>query len=483
MSKAEVLLFHPDLNRPGEVLSIEDTFPAPGLGYLASELKKNGYSVMCLDSYSFLLSGMVYNQENFVKTALNLIHHNHPKVIGITTISHTRKQCFDIARTAKLIDKEIKVVLGGPYATLMFEQILVYYKNIIDYIVLSEGEESFIQLLKAIEKGITEPLIHGVAFLKNDKICLPLPSRPIKNLNKISFPDYSCQSAISKNGEIPSIGIISSRGCAFECEFCGSPVFWGKMRLRGWQNVTDEIEYFQKIYNTKIFRIHDDTFTFPRNRALKILKEIIRREIKAKFYMHTRIEIVDRELLELFKEAGGKWVYFGLETGAKYLRAKMGKGLMDFIEILQKIEIMKELGLSIGIFILVGYPGETYEDIYDTYQMLHEIYPDDVQCSLTKIQPKTSLYYKAIEMGIHKEEDWLNEEIEHFTFVTEKEKDRLYGFMLLFKEKFAKGNLRTTFEKNPEVINLIQQNPNCETLKKKALKELIGVQGAVSWNV
>jgi radical SAM superfamily enzyme YgiQ (UPF0313 family) len=360
--------------------------------------------------------------------------------------------------------------MGGPYASLMYEQILNHYNDIVDYVVRGEGENTFVQLVNAIENGTIYPDIRGVSFFKDGKVHLTPISPRIQNIEQIPFPDYSYHATLSPDKKLPTLGLVSSRGCPYSCKFCGSHAFWGtNMKYISPKHVVDQLEYFQDRYGTETFKFHDDTFTVPGKRAISIFKEISERGIKASFYIHTMIEKVDREFLEVYKNAGGKSIYYGLETGSKRIREKMGKSFVEFDSFLETVKIMKELNLFTGVFILLGYPEETIEDIYDTYKLLKEIDPDDIYISSTKIQPKTDLYEKAIKMGIHKEEDWLNEDIEYFTFVKGKDRELIDGFILLFDELYRKKCVRTEFEINNEPNALKQKYPNWQYIKEKAM--------------
>jgi len=467
-----VLLVHPPIERAIRHKR-EACFPSIGLGYLAGALRSRGHLVTCVDAYvkaAMRESGQARSFESIVAEAIQT---QCPSIVGITTVSHMRRRCFDVARLAKRVCPGIQVVLGGPYASLQYEQILNHFAPLVDYVVRGEGEEVFPALIESIERGSPWPDIRGVSFQQDGRVKTTPPAPRIEALDELAYPYYGGHTRMLSDGHIPTIGMIANRGCPFSCHFCGSSAFWQQeVRMRSPKNVVDEIEHFQGKHGTEKFKFHDDTFTLSRPHALEIFREVIRRGLKTKLYIHTRVEKIDSEVVETFKEAGGRSIYFGLESGSPRLRSEMGKPEADLDSFVEDARTTKRLGLSIGVFVLLGYPGETPEDVYETYRLLQRIQPDDVYVSSTKIQPGTALSKRAKRMGIHRDEDWLDENQQYFTFVQSEQKDFVQGCILLFDEMYRREPLRTAFENNNEANDLRESGVDCARLKQCALEKL-----------
>lgn len=131
------------------------------LGYLASSLQSAGEEVMILDL-------QIVEKEDYDNTLFETLSEFEPELIGITCNSHERFYSFDIACKVKKW-KDVPVVMGGPHVTLTAEETL---RNIneIDIIVLHEGEDTFIELTKALKLGHSLQNIKGIAYRENGKI-------------------------------------------------------------------------------------------------------------------------------------------------------------------------------------------------------------------------------------------------------------------------------------------------------------------------
>lgn len=472
----KVLLVHPPLGNY-QLTHREQFFPSIGLGYLSACLQQKGHEVLIADSYVQAALNEGAHPKSFAQLVDHLIVQENPSIIGITCISHTRKTSLDIARLAKIRNSQIVVVMGGPHASLQYKQLLSSNHECVDYVVRGEGEKAIGELLEAIQAGKRYPNINGVSFVKKHEVKQTGFAPMNSDINSIPVPDYSYHASVSHRECIPTIGLITTRGCPYHCRFCVTPTYCGRyVRARSPGNILDELQNHQFRYGTRSFKFHDDCFTLDRGRAIKIFHGILRNKIEAEFYMHTRIELIDGDLLKAFKKAGGKCVYYGLESGSWRLRKTMGKGDADPEILVDVSRAMKRLGLSMGVFVLLGYPGETPEDVYDTYELLQRIQPDDIFVSSAKIQPGTALAEIAKRMGIHRDEDWLDEDRKHFTFALGEQKAFVDGCILLFDEMYRRQPLRSDFENNYEANNIRQSGADYEALKTFALQEIKKVE-------
>ncbi len=201
----------------------------------------------------------------------------------------------------------------------MYNQLLENYD--VDFIVLGEGEKKLLKLVKALEEKIPLESVEGIAYKKNGKIIKnPLTKEnSILELDELAFPFSEEQMEIFnkypsiqelrpqvvkdippeiyENGRI--VGIITSRGCPFNCQFCSSTLFWGKKwRFRSPKNVVDEIEYYYNQFGFKYFNFADDAFTIIPSRCIGICKEILNRNLKIYFDCTTRADKITDELVK-----------------------------------------------------------------------------------------------------------------------------------------------------------------------------------------
>jgi len=399
-----------------------------GLCYMASLLKENGYEVKIYNAdylddpfYSDQLQ-LIESYKNYKKILGDLNHsiwHEikqkildfSPDFIGIQMYTATFKSARNIAEIAKGIDKDIKIVVGGTHPTL--DPVSTLKSGRYDYAVFGEGEFTFLDLVNG--KEVNE--IPGLAYKTNNKTIKKNIRREfIENLNLIPFP---LRSGFINGKDFMDLGaIITSRGCPFECTYCVSPTIWKrKVRYRSVNNVLNELEYMKKIYNVDLIRFQDDTFTLNKKRALDLCKGIIERGLNLKWVCETRVDRVDLELLQMMKEAGCIRLKVGVESGSDNILKKVKKGITK-TEILRAVSAIKKTGIPLTIFLMLGFPGETDDDVRATIRFANEIEAD--YNSLSIIAP-----YYGTEMFEQMEREGFTFDRDHWEYFFHQSKDMI----------------------------------------------------------
>lgn len=463
-----ILLIATDIKRSFQTYSISHCYPYIGLNYLASSLNKNGHKTIVIDPLYIQLAS-----KNVHECVSEYINEFDIGIIGLSVTSQTRKYCLDIARHIKKEFPDIITIAGGRHIAALPEQILNNYNMLFDYLILGEAEESLPLFASTLEKRKLDGKIPGLAFKKGNCITINRPAKISQSLDKLPFPEYSQYAKLYEDETLPTVSMITTRGCQFDCEFCCTKQFWGKERFRSPKNVVDEMEYHYKTYKTRHFRFQDDTFLDPKERAIQIFQEIIKRNLQVDLYVHSRFDTIDEESILWFKRAGGNSIYFGLESGSEKIRNKiMGKNISNF-QIKNAAKILKNNHVNFGMYAMFGYPTETIEDIYLTYELVKEIEPNDLQTSITKIFPGSRLFQIAKEKGIITEDAWLNEDQEYFTYLRGEPLQKAIGFQLMFDELFrGKERLRLPSEINPEALLAFKNKDDAKNLVNSASASL-----------
>lgn len=392
---AKVMLMVPPL--PDGVLK-ESVCSSPPLNvtYLAAVLEKAEFDIKVLDCPPLEIDYKRLREE---------IVAYHPSLVGITSLTQTFPSAIKAAQTVKQACPEALVVLGGPHATFTDTETLSSFPCV-DVIVRGEGEHTFLELAEHMRKYGKINKVAGITFRKNGKI-LRTPNMPfIENLDELPFPAYHLL-PLEKYG---SLGrkfflLLSSRGCPFQCSFCTMRLMDGeKLRARSPKNVVDEIEYIKE-YGADAFSFCDETFTLDKQRAYKVCEEIKRRKLNIPWDCQTRVDQVSKEILTKMKEAGCQLVGFGAESGSQKILDIMQKGTT--VEENEKaIKLAKEVGLPVAASFMLGYPGETYETIKQTFEFIHKTKPDIVYLCLATPFPGTDFYNLLKEKGWRLCEDW-----------------------------------------------------------------------------
>ena len=368
----------------------EDIKAVPmGLYSVAAVLKENHYDVEVLDWHE------INRTPEKVKKALV---EKKPDVIGFSVLHGNRWGAIDIARTAKQLNLKTKIVFGGIGATFLWEHLLTNFPEV-DCVVLGEGEWTFLNLVSHFEKkqgqGMEE--IKGIAYRENGKILKTGEPDPVKDLDSLPIP--------AKHFIYPHVS--SSRGCAWNCSFCGSPEFWGrKLRLRSPEKFVEELELlFRK--GVTFFYFSDDTFTINAKRVIEICKGIIEKNLKIAWYAISRVDHhVDEEMLYWMRRAGCIQISYGVESGSGKIRKALGKQVKTE-QIKRAFALTTRYGILSRVYFIYGAPGETWKTVQETMDLMDDIKPLSAIFYILDVFPGTELY-SELEKRLGVTEDvWL----------------------------------------------------------------------------
>jgi anaerobic magnesium-protoporphyrin IX monomethyl ester cyclase len=361
-----------------------------GLYSVAAVLKENHYDVELLDWHE------INRTPEKVKEALV---EKKPDVIGFSVLHGNRWGAIDIARTAKQLNPKAKVVFGGIGATFLWEHLLRHFPEV-DCVALGEGEWTFLNLVRHFEKkqdqGIVE--IRGIAYRENGKILKTGEAGPIRDLDSLPIPSKHFTYA----------HVSSSRGCAWNCSFCGSPEFWGrKIRWRSPERFVEELELlFRK--GVTFFYFSDDTFTIDPKRVMEICKRIIEKNLKIAWYAISRVDHVDEEMLYWMRRAGCIQISYGVESGSEKIRKALGKPVKTE-QIKRAFALTTRYGILSRAYFIYGAPGEAWETIQETIDLMETIKPLSTIFYILDVFPGTRLYSELKKrLGIT-EDVWLKE--------------------------------------------------------------------------
>jgi anaerobic magnesium-protoporphyrin IX monomethyl ester cyclase len=373
-------------------------YPQPplGLAMLAAVLERKGHSVKILDLAALELS------ENSLS---HVISGETPDVVGITAMTPVINSAINVARKVKEVNDEIVVALGGAHATLFPEEILRLVPQV-DIVVRGEGEETMTELVETLEQGESlSSEILGVAYRDKEEIrfsqqrpyisdldCLPYPSFHLLPMNKYRLhPPHGRQS--------PSIPILTSRGCPYRCIYCSKSVFGNKYRANSSTYIVDEIEFLMEKFNAKEITFYDDVFTLDKKRVYEICDELDKRGIDIPWTCETRVNLVNRDLIERMNRSGCYLIAYGVESGNQSILNNLKKDI-TVEQIVRAFEMTHNVGIrTIGYFML-GSPGETPETVKETIELAKKLDPDFAQFSISTPFPGTELFSMASKNGV-----------------------------------------------------------------------------------
>lgn len=378
-----------------------------GLGYIASVLENDGHKVSFYD-----LTKAPLSDEKFKK----YVSEASPELIGISlmcrALPEVRRLVYNIRKVS-----DVPICLGGPQATTLPEFTLEYTKA--DFAVIGEGELTTKELVSHLEEGggnFSE--INGLAFFGNKKVNINKPRGLIKDLDQIPFPawhlmppsEYKIAPVLSHAKRYPIAPLVTTRGCPYNCNFCGGPIIWKRrFRMRSPKNVVDEIEMLMKRYGVKEIFISDDNFTLIKEHAIGICNEILERNLNISWACPNgvRVDRLDRELLQIMKKAGCHLIGLGIESGNQEILNRANKHL-DLKLVSKVVKEAKQIGITTYGFFIIGLLGENPQTIRQTIDFAKGLPLDRAWFNILVPYPGTEIFTEFTRSKSLKEVDWKN---------------------------------------------------------------------------
>ncbi len=384
---------------PEKVESSVGCFPSLGIMYIASYLEQTvNVRVNILDM----------NAEKTSQSKLrSYITQKRPELIGIQTTSYTYIDALFIAKLIKQVDPAIKVVLGGVQPTMFPVETLMQAN--VDFIIAGEAELSFAELVKLLDSPDQWDNIEGLGYkLKNDEPRISKKRGYIKDLDTLPFParyltKYKKYYSVLAEKK-PITSIISSRGCPFRCTFCDRPRLDPIYRPRKIGSVIAELNQCVEM-GIREFSFYDNTFTVDRKRTMLLCKEIIKNKLDINFDIKTRTDCVDKSILSKLSKTGCKRIYYGIESSNQENLNTVNKN-NNMHSIKKAIKLTKQAGINILAYYMIGLPGETRKNIFETIKFAKELNTDYALFSIFTPLPSTQVYEEALENEFYEEDFW-----------------------------------------------------------------------------
>lgn len=280
------------------------------------------------------------------------------------------------------------IVVGGPHATPLAKEVLQHY-TAIDTVCTGESEQSFLELLERLATGRDTRGIAGTHFRDGDRILQGPPRANINDLDTLASPHDYFDTHI----------VMTSRGCPWQCTFCGAETTWGRgFRGQSINYVLDSLEAALARLPVKMLQIKDDTFTANKKRALDICRGIRERRLNFMWSCDTRVDVLTEELIREMRLAGCQRLSLGVESGSPTILKAINKKITaDKIE--QAAHLAKNYGIAVRFYMMLGNRGETRETFYETLDFLERVRPHQYLFSCLSIYPGTVDFTDAEAAG------------------------------------------------------------------------------------
>ncbi|MBL7196986.1 MAG: B12-binding domain-containing radical SAM protein [Candidatus Omnitrophica bacterium] len=370
--------------------------PPLALGYLSAFLRGRGYEVNVFDlnvdlyskteekdkkfwefQYVFQwLDNDYFSKEGvlpkvYFRCWAEQILSSNPDVIGFSVQSSSLEVSIKLAKEIKNIAPDKTIIFGGPLH-LSYSIEHTYYllqlenaskTKVVDIVVLGEGEETLVDILKRTENKSSLEGCAGTVTRENGRL-INNGLRPLmKDLDLVPFPEFGNFPASYKFKK--RLPVLGSRGCIHRCTFCDDTLIWQYYRSRSAGNILEEMK-LRKKEGVEFLEFNDLLINGNLKQLSELCDLLIKERVKMPWGGSATIDSrMDFNFLKKLKRAGCCYLNYGIESASSKLLREMNKSFT--IEVAKKVlELTHKAGISVCTNWIVGFPTETRDDFKET---------------------------------------------------------------------------------------------------------------------
>lgn len=360
-----------------------------GLLFIAAYLRENGYDVS------------IYDRNVDGRGLHEVMEMTTPKVVGLSVLTGpVIIDAVEISKKVKAMYSGVTVVWGGLHPTIFPTHVIK--KDYIDFIITGEGEAPLKELLDVIQRdsGKLEDIANlvyrdnEVRIIRNpERDFIDLDSLPLPAWDLVDIPKY-LQNKFYANRVLT---INTSRGCPYRCAYCYNQA----VNHRRWRavkagRIIDYIDHLQKEHDVRGFQIYDDSFDVSAKRVREFCGLLLEGKRNILWQHFSRVNFADRDLLRFEKQAGLRFIEYGLESGSPRMLEFMEKDQTTGM-VTNAYGICSELNIASGALFMVGLPTETPEDVQETIRLVSSIKAHSTINTIYKPYPATRFFDYCIE--------------------------------------------------------------------------------------
>jgi anaerobic magnesium-protoporphyrin IX monomethyl ester cyclase len=412
--------------------------PPIGIAYLAANLIKNGYEASCLDILAEGYNNEVY-EEPFVvyglseEEVIERINEVNPDVIGFSFMfSMLASEVYRMCAAIKKAFPDIPILAGGQHATGAPLDVMSHED--VDYVLSGEADNSVVGLMDALNGLTPMESILGLYYRaedgtvvntsvnvpasvegkgwkyydrKNSGVPLELDELPYPAWHTLNMEVY-WESAVRTGGG-DAYGdryavMLSTRGCPHTCTFCTSPLLSGykAYRKRTNESVVEEVRWLIDTYQVDEIQFVEDNF-FVSKKRVKDLLRILAKEFPDTLFWNTggvEVNALDKEMIDLMAEANFHRAILAIEAGDPDIQESSVDKRVDLDRLPETVRYLQEKGIDLKALYMIGFPGETREQIQRTVDLAINLGVLDFNISIVTALPGTPLYDECVEKGL-----------------------------------------------------------------------------------
>jgi len=386
--------------------------PNLGLGYLAAIAKEKDHSVRIFDSGKERATWGSFAE---------LIRAHRFDIVGIQVFTHELSAVRRHTEIIRDVSPETAIIVGGPHPSSLPEQTIEFLPEA-DFAFAGEAEKGWSAFLELGEENYRDAeklkTISGLVWRSVlDGSVTVNPVERVERLDDIDFPLWEAMRPDrypplphgTFSRRFPVAPLIVSRGCPFQCTYCGGHAVTGRaIRYRSVENVVREMLFLRDTYTVREFHIEDDNFTFDREYVRQLCERLI--GLGSPFFIScpngVRLERFDEELIKLMERAGFYSFAVGIEFGTDKILQATKKGLTTAL-IKEKVALIKRTSrIRLTGFFLLGHPDEKEEDMRETIRFSKTLPIDKASFMYLMPLPGTPLWDDYLTRVDIRSVDW-----------------------------------------------------------------------------
>ena len=315
-----------------------------------------------------------------------------PHVVGVHTKTLTMRRSVEIGRIAR--SAGAVPIAGGPDAATRPD---LYLDEGFEAVATGEGEATLLDVARRVVAGAPLAGTPGLRVgPRGDRVTgpvrpflQPLDALPMPAWDLIELEGYLARWA-RRTGE-RRMAVLTSRGCPFDCSWCSKPTFGRSFRQMSPDRVVRELGTLKERYRVDYVRFCDDVFGIQRSWIEALLDRMEAAELGLSFECLARVDLLKPDLLKRMRSLGLARVYVGVESGSQKMLDLMNRGTR-LAQIERAAHSLRENGVRQFWFLMLGYPGETVEDLEATLRLFRKFSPEEYSVSIAVPVPGSRFY-------------------------------------------------------------------------------------------
>jgi radical SAM superfamily enzyme YgiQ (UPF0313 family) len=390
MRNRKVVFFFPAFS------SMEATAPL-GILAVSTPLLRAGYQVSIIDSTI---------TPNFQKRVLEEARDSLCLAVSLVTGPMIR-ETVQIARLMKARYPRVPVILGGWHPSLLPQQTLT--ADYVDAIVVGQGEDALLEIVRHIEEGSSLEGIAGVGYKQDGRLVFNSPRalKPLRDLPPKAYElgDYDAYERVC--GRRWAM-YISSLACPYSCAYCTNEGVYGRQwNALDAEQVVEETTGLVTRHRLQLLWVVDDNFLVDRERALAIGEGLVRSAVSFEWSIQATTNLVNRltvDELKLLRRAGLSQICHGAESASPTVLKLMNKDFQKVETIYHAAEKCVLAGIRPSFNIIFGFPGEGERERRETVAFIMDVcrrYPGaEFWTNIFTPYPGAPVMQRAEELGI-----------------------------------------------------------------------------------